>query len=397
MFGTSWRILRVGGIPIYVDLSWLFILALATLTFAQSYPPLMHVVFGNVPALPPSVYWTMGLITALSFFVCILLHELGHAFVGRALGTPIRGITLFLFGGVAELGDEPPAPSSEFLMAIAGPVVSLALAVTLGSLAVAGSLLKWPPEVLLILGWLAFINSTVLIFNLIPAFPLDGGRVLRSLLWAASGDVRSATYWTALLGRVFAAVLIALGVLQFFRGFWMDGVWLALIGLFLNGAARSGYEQVVVRQALKGAAVRSFMNPRPIAVEPSLDLRHLVEDYIYRHHHKAFPVVSGDHLEGLVDTRALAQVPRGEWDRHTVGEVMRHDLAAITVSPDADALQALAKLRRSASNRLLVAEGGRLVGIVGLKDLLDFINLRMELEGDGAPGRAADGADVEQP
>jgi Zn-dependent protease/CBS domain-containing protein len=382
MFGTRWQLLRLRGIPVYIDASWLLILALLTLTFARDFPALLHANFPDVPHVAPAVYWLMGLVTALAFFACILLHEFGHALVGRALGTPIRGITLFLFGGVAELGDESNSARNEFLMAFAGPLVSLFLAVTLGVLTAVGYHLGWPAPLLLVLGYLAFVNATVLVFNLIPAFPLDGGRILRAALWALTGNVRSATYWTALLGRLFAALLIAFGVVQFFWGNWFGGVWTALIGLFLNSAARSSYEQVVVREALAGAPVRRFMNAAPIAVPPSLDLRHLVDDYVYRHHHRAFPVVSDGHLEGLVDTRALARVPPGEWDRHTVGEVMRHDLDALTVSPDADALDALAKFKRNATNRLLVAEGDRLVGIIALKDLLRFLDLRVELEGD---------------
>jgi Zn-dependent protease/CBS domain-containing protein len=377
MFGTRWKLIRLRGIPVYIDASWLLILALLTLTFARNFPVLLEANFPGVPHLAPATYWVLGLVTALAFFVCILLHEFGHALVGRAFGTPIRGITLFLFGGVAELG-------SEFLMAAAGPLVSLVLAVAFTALTAAGSMLAWPAAMLLVLGYLAFINATVLVFNLIPAFPLDGGRILRALLWGLTGNVRRATYWAALAGRLFAGLLIAFGVLQFFWGNWFGGVWTVLIGLFLNSAARGSYEQVVVREALAGAPVRRFMNAAPITVPPSLDLRHLVDDYVYRHQYRAFPVVSDGHLEGLVDTRALARVPPGEWDRHTVSEVMRHDLDALTVSPDADALDALTKFKRNATNRLLVAEGDRLVGIIALKDLLRFLDLRIELEGTAA-------------
>ncbi len=387
MFGTRWRILRVRGIPIYVDLSWLIILALLTLTFAQAFPILMHDYLGAVPPQQPWMYWVMGLITAVAFFVCILLHELGHALVGRAEGTPISGITLFLFGGVAELGEEPTSAGYEFLMAAAGPLVSLLLAVALGFLAGAGDLLHWPPTLVLILGYLAFINGMVLVFNLIPAFPLDGGRILRSILWGILGDLRSATYWSALCGRLFAGILIAIGVVQFFWGNWLGGIWTGLIGLFLHNAATSGYQQVLIRQTLEGAPVRSFMNTHPIVVPPSLDLQHLVEDYVYRHHHKAFPVVVGDHLEGLVDTQALMEVPRTEWDRHTVGEVMRHDLDRLTISPNADAYQALNKLRQTHAKRLLVTEGDHLVGIVGLKDLMNFLDLKLALEGGARAAR----------
>ena len=249
----------------------------------------------------------------------------------------------------------------------------------------------WPPAVVLVLGYLAFINLLVLAFNLIPAFPLDGGRVLRSILWGVTGNLRRSTYLASRAGQAFAWLLILWGIVQFFSGNWLGGIWSGLIGLFLNGAAQGSYQQVLVRKALEGEHVRRFMNPQPIVVPPSLDLRHWVEDYVYHLHHKAFPVSANGHLEGLISTKALSKVPRGEWEQRTVGEVMQRDLAKLSVSPDADALVALEKMQRGAT-RLLVTEGDRLVGILSLSDLLRFLSLKMELEGsdesDAAAGRS---------
>jgi len=232
----------------------------------------------------------------------------------------------------------------------------------------------------IVLGYLALINSLVSAFNLIPAFPLDGGRVLRSILWKATGSLRRATYWSARIGRGFATVLVAWGVLNFFAGNWLGGIWIGLIGLFLNNAAEASYQQVLVRQVLAGRPILSFMNPNPINVPPLLDLQRWVEDYVYRYHHKAFPVVSNSRLEGFIETQALANLPRAEWERHTVAELMRRDLAAITVSPQADTLEVLTKMQRNGSSRLLVTEGDRLVGIITLTDLLEFLSLKNELE-----------------
>jgi Zn-dependent protease/CBS domain-containing protein len=374
MFGARWRLFRLLGIPISVDASWLIILALIVWSlsgiFHEQYPEL-HAVN----------YWVMGAVTALAFFACIVLHELGHAVVARSFGMPIRGITLFLFGGVAELEGEPPSAHSEFLMAAAGPFVSLILAVLFGSLAMVGNASGWTAEVVGVLAYLGWINGTVLVFNLIPAFPLDGGRVFRSILWGVTGNLRRSTRWASLVGRGFAFVLIALGVAQFFFGNMVGGIWTALIGLFLNNAARSSYQQIVVQEALRGEPVRLFMNREPIFVPPSLDLRHLVEDYMYRYHRKVFPVASDGHLEGIVSTRDLSKYPREEWPRHTVGEVMEHDLASATIPPDADALQALSKMQRTGRSRLLVTDGDHLVGIVSLKDLLRFLDQKIELQG----------------
>jgi CBS domain-containing protein len=300
---------------------------------------------------------------------------------------PIGGITLFLFGGVSELGDEPTSARTEFLMAVAGPIVSAVLAVVFWVVAAAGYHGGWPHPVVIVLGYLATINTMVLLFNMIPAFPLDGGRVLRSILWAATGDVRRATRWASHAGQGFAWLLIVWGVLQFFSHAWVGGLWSALIGMFLNNAAKGGYQQVLIRQALRGESVRHFMNPDPISVSPSIDLSHWVEDYVYRQHHKVYPVVTNGHLEGCVETQALTQIPRAEWDRHTVGEVMRRDLASFTLPPGADALEAFTKMARSGLGRLLITEGDHLIGIIALKDLLRFLNLKLELE--GPPGGAS--------
>ena len=365
------------GIPISVDASWLIILALVTWSLAVQ-------VFPQEPALAGlsrSTFWLMGLVTALAYFICILLHELGHSVVGRALGMPVRGITLFLFGGVSELGAEPASAGSEFLMAVAGPLVSAVLAIIFWIVQAVASQSGWWPPLVVVLYWLAWINTVVLLFNLVPAFPLDGGRVLRSILWGLQGNLRRATRWACYLGQGFAWLMIAAAVMfVFVAGDLVGGIWLGLIGLFLNNAAKSSYQQVIVRQALQGEPVRRFMNREPIVVPSALDLRHWVEDYVYRYHRKTFPVAADGHLEGFITTQDLAVYPRDEWDRHTVGEVMRRDFAGVTIRPDADALQALGQMQRTGFSRLLVTEGEHLVGIVSLKDLLRFLHLKIELE-----------------
>ncbi len=384
MPGRSIRVARIAGIPVGISPLWLVMVGLITWSLGAGYYP------SEVDGISAVASYALGLASALLLFLSILAHEFGHALVARRRGVEIEEIDLWLLGGVARMRGRPHSAGDEIRFALAGPAVTAGFSLVFGGLALALPS-SAPAALRALVAYQAEINLLILGFNLIPAFPLDGGRILRSVLWGATGNVRSATYWTSLLGRLFAALLIAFGVFQFFLGNWFGGVWMALIGLFLNSAARSGYEQVVVREALAGAPVRRFMSTEPVAVPPSLDLRHLVDDFVYRHHHRAFPVVADGPLEGRVDTRALAQVPRGEWERHTVGEVMRHDLDALTVSPDADALDALAKFKRNATNRLLVAEGDRLVGIIALKDLLRFLDLRIELEGDAAERRKVEG------
>jgi len=383
MFGTRWQLFRLFGIPVFLDFSWLIILALLTMTLAGLFPVLVQQYYPQIAAAQsPYLYWAVGLLTAVLFFGCVLLHEFGHALVARQQGMHIRGITLFLFGGVAEIGDEPRTAGNEFLMAIAGPAVTVVLAIASAALAGIGYANGWPPIVVIMFGYLASINVLILAFNLVPAFPLDGGRVLRSILWGATGNLRQATYWASLAGRAFAWFLIIWGLLQLFGGNWIGGIWLGLIGLFLNNAAQTGYQQVLIRQALRGEPVRRFMNPQPIVVPPWLDLRTWVEDYVYQHQRKTFPVASNGHLEGVIETAALAEIPRAEWPQHTVGELMKRDFASRSIRPETDAVEALSRMSRTGASRLLVTEGDRLIGILSLKDLLRFLNLKLELEGE---------------
>jgi Zn-dependent protease/CBS domain-containing protein len=374
MFGARWRLFRLLGIPISLDISWIIILILMTANLVSLFSD-------ELRGLSYYEYIGLALVTAVAFFACIVLHELGHAVVARATGLPIRGITLFIFGGVAELSEEPKSAGGEFVMAIAGPLVSAVLGGAFWLLYAVGDAAGWPGPALVALRYLGWINLALLGFNLVPAFPLDGGRVLRSILWGATGKLRQSTYWASLLGRGFAWLLILVGVLAIVRGDW-SGLWLGLIGLFMNNAAKGSYQQVLVREALGGEPVRRFMNPQPVVVPPETDLRRFVEDYVYRYHRKAFPVGAEGRLEGYVSTQALSEIARAEWDAHTVGEVMERDLKPVSIRPDDDALKALGKMQRTGLSRLLVVEDGRLVGIVSLKDLLRFLQLKLELEGD---------------
>ena len=384
MFTARFQLFRVHGIPIRVDLSWLIILALLTLGLTNLYA---H----DVPQMSEGSCWAMGLATALAFFACIVLHELGHALVARHLEIPLNGITLFLLGGVSELEGEPKSAGNEFWMAIAGPFVSGVLAGIFWGLLTLGGIYDWPAAAEVFCFYLAWINVTVLCFNLVPAFPLDGGRVLRSVFWAVSGNLRRATEWASMIGQGFAWLLIGCGIFLFFTppnelflgflvGGFFNGLLLVLVGLFINNAARASYQQVLIKQALRGERVRRFMTSEPIVVSPAENLRHWVEDYVYRYHHKAFPVVSDGHVEGIISTGMLTDFPREDWDAHTVSEVMRTDVEPISVTPDTDAVEALERIQHTGSSRLLVIEGGQLVGLVSLKDLLHFLQLKLELQ-----------------
>jgi Zn-dependent protease/predicted transcriptional regulator len=377
MDGTRIRVLRVRGIPVYVDLSWLIVLALVTLTLAGEFSASLR-----EQGFDPPTYqvWGMALIAAVGFFVCIVLHELGHALVGRASGMPIGGITLFLFGGVAELRREPPSAGSEFRMAVAGPMVTLVLVAIFWSATLLGAVIDLPAAVVLVLHYLAYINLAVLVFNLVPAFPLDGGRIFRATLWAFTGDLRRATAWASAVGRGFGWLLAGIGLLELFAGLFLPGIWLIFIGMFLARLARQSYESVVVRETLADQPVSKFMSRHPITVAPEVTLQELVDDYVYRHHRKAFPVTSNGHVEGIVTAQSLQTVPREDWDRHTVAEIMDRDIEKIAVRSDTNAVNALERMQRSGSSRLLVMENDELAGVVSIRDLIDYLDLRLSME-----------------
>jgi Zn-dependent protease/CBS domain-containing protein len=379
MFGRRFQLFKIFGFQISVDPSWFVIFALVSWSLAVQYFP------GLREDLVPATAWVMGVAGALLFFASIVLHEVSHALMARRYGLPIKGITLFIFGGVAEMTDEPPTPQAEFMVAVAGPIATVLITAVAFVVATVGSGLGWPFAVTGVAQVVALLNGMLALFNIVPAFPLDGGRMMRSLLWHWKDNLRWATRVTSSIGSVFGAVLIGVGVMLLLftdssGGGWINGIWFALIGLFLRNAARMSYQQLLLRRALEGEPVSRFMQPDPVAVPRAVSVKELVEDYVYRHHYKLFPVVDGDRLVGCVTTREVKGLPREEWDRQTVGSIATACTPENAVDPATDAMQALGTMSRNGISRLMVVDGGRLVGILTLKDLLKFFSLKMELE-----------------
>ncbi len=375
MFGRRFELFQLFGFAVRVDMSWFLVAILITWSLATGYFP------STYPDLAPRVYWAMGLVGALGLFASVVLHELAHSLVARRHGVEMRGITLFLFGGVAEMTDEPPSAKVEFLVAIAGPIASVLIAVFSFALFVLGQGASWPVAILGVVGYLALINGMLVAFNLIPAFPLDGGRVLRSILWRWKGNLRWATRVCSRIGSGFGVFLIALGVFSILVGGLANGLWwFILLGLFLRMAAQMSYQQLLLRRVLEGEPVHRFMQAAPVTVPRAIPVQELVDDYVYRHHFKMFPVVDDGRLVGCVSTRAIKGLPREEWPRQSAGAIAAPCGPDNTVSPDEDAMAALAKMSRSGASRLMVVEGDRLVGILALKDLLQFFALKVELE-----------------
>ena len=387
MFGKTITLFRIFGFAVRIDLSWLIILVLVVSSLAQGVFP------EEQKGLAVSTYWVMGLVAAGGLFLSIVAHELCHSLVARRYGLPMNGITLFMLGGVAEMSDEPPTPKAEFMMAAAGPISSLIIAAIFIAAARFGARHGWPGTAVTVLRWIGVINAILAVFNMIPGFPLDGGRILRSIFWYFGHDLRKATHIASRVGMGFGLFLIALGILDLLLRNPVSGMWWVLIGMFLRGAARQSYQQVLIRQAFKGEPVRRFINPNPVTVPSSLPVEALVDQYIYTHHYKMFPVVDEDRLLGCVTTRKIRGVPRAEWPRLTVGDVLEVCSKENTVPAGADAMEVLAQMSRQQASRLLVVEDGRLAGIVSLKDMLKFLSLKLELEQGGPDSSAGGGAD----
>ncbi|MGB6043946.1 MAG: site-2 protease family protein, partial [Pirellulales bacterium] len=292
MFGHRITLFRLMGFAVRVDASWIVIALVVTWTLATGVFP--HYYKG----LPNATYWWMGVGGMLGLFASIVFHELSHSLVARQFGIEMKGITLFIFGGVAEMENEPPNPKSEFLMAIAGPLASYFLCAALYGAVVLGSTLGWAVPVLATLRYVAYMNGILATFNLIPAFPLDGGRVLRAILWGWKNNVRWATRVTSQMGSAFGTVLIMLGILSILRGLLLSGMWWCLIGIFVRGAAAMSYQQLVIRKALEGESVRRFMSTDVVTVPASLSVADFVDDYVYQYHHKMFPVIDDGQLLG---------------------------------------------------------------------------------------------------
>ncbi|HEU4685365.1 MAG TPA: site-2 protease family protein [Nitrospira sp.] len=372
MFGRTLTLFRLFGFQVQVDMSWLVLAFLIIWSLATGYFPVEY------ENLSPPLYWWMAVMAAAGLFASLVFHELAHSLVARRFGIPISGITLFIFGGVAHMEDEPPDPKSEFVMAVAGPLSSLFLAALLYLLFQSGRAVGWPEPLTGIAEYLALMNILLALFNMIPAFPLDGGRALRAALWAWRGNLRWATRLASGFGSGFGIVLMAVGALSFLSDRLLEGFWYVLIGFFLTTAARQAYSGVLVRSALHGEPVRRFMSRDPVTVPPNLSLQAFIDEYLHHYLYDMFPVSRDLAVLGCVTSKQVGGIPRTEWERTTVGDVMTPCSARNTVQADTDAAQALAQMNQTGLSRLLVLEGNRLVGVLVLKDLMTLIALRME-------------------
>lgn len=390
MTETRQRTGPLGGFPLFtilgfeirLNLSWLLLGLLITWTLAEGFFPQRY------PDLGAHARWWMGVAGAVGVFFSIVFHELSHSLVGRRFGMPVGGITLFVFGGIAELRHEPKTPYTEFLMAAAGPLSSLVLA---GVFFVADNLaqrLGWPLPVVGVLHYMSVINVVLAVFNLVPAYPLDGGRMFRAALWAWRKDVREATRIASRVGSYFGLALMVLGVLGFLAGDIVGGMWSFLIGAFLRGAAMTSYRQLLTRQFLEGKTVGDLMNHRPVSVGTSITLREFLEQYVYRTPQVLYPVVDDSHLVGCVKVSQVKAIPREFRGDRTIADIVSPCSEENTVSPDDNAAELLSgMLVPGVIDRKIVEREGRLVGTISLQDLRNIMALKLELESESTRER----------
>ena len=357
---------RIGGVEVRINWSWLVIFALIVWTLADGVFPSTN------PGLSGNTHLAMAIVAALLFVVSILLHELGHAWEARREGLEVDGITLWLFGGVSQFKGGFPSAGAEFRIAIAGPLVSLVLGVFFVLIAIAGL----PSAVDGVAAWLGYINLALLVFNLIPALPLDGGRVLRAALWQSKGDLAWATRVGTDIGRVFGYLFIGLGLAMFIFQGSFSGAWLAFIGWFLLQAATAEARYIATEAALHGLRVRDLMVRDPVTVDGDLTVGQFMDEVARSRRFTTYPVVDGGRPIGLLAFGSVAALPRSEWDSRRVREAMLPLDRVPQLTEDETAIDALTALSSPTSNRGLVVENEHLAGLLSITDLTRALELR---------------------
>jgi Zn-dependent protease len=364
------EIVRVWGIPVRVHLSWLLVFGLVTWSLAAGYFP------GEYPGWTPVSYWAIGAVTALVFFASILIHELGHSWVARRNGIPIQSITLFVFGGMARISREPEAPGVEFRTAVAGPVTSFVLA---GLFAGAWQVFRDVPLLAAPAIWLARINFLVAVFNLVPGFPLDGGRLFRAVVWRVTGSFRRASRIASFTGQLVAFALIGWGILTVMGGNVIGGMWLAFIGWFLQNAAAHSHAEASLRAVLREVTVAQAMTPDCRRIEREASLERIVREQVLGAGRRCFTVTEGGRLTGLLTLHEIKAVPQERWAKVTAAEVMTPAEKVTAIESKADLLTALERMDDAGVAQMPVLADGELVGMIGREQILHYVRVRGEL------------------
>lgn len=377
----SFKLGSIFGFEIRVDLSWLLIFFLILWTLTVDLFPF------NFPGLSNATYIVMGVSGTILFFTSLLLHEISHSLVAKTKDIPVEGITLFAFGGVSRTRIDAETPGDEFQIAVVGPLTSLALSGIFALVSYIGENAGWDVAVTGVAAYLSWINLVLAIFNLLPGFPLDGGRLFRSAVWKFTNNIQTATRVASIGGRILGFSLIAFGFWQLFSPIpnLIGGLWLILIGWFLNNAAAASYRELVLRTMLEGSRVREVMTIKPETVPADLTLQELMDNYFFNRYYESFPVMEDGHPIGMITLNQLKEVRRQNWSQRTVKEMMI-PLKEISVSPQQDIAKTLTQMREARSRRLLVIDNGNLAGIISSTDISNWLQRQQEF-GDSLPAK----------
>lgn len=367
------KILTLFGIEISIHYSWFIILALVTYSLAFSYFPF------QLPNQPNSTYWLMGTVSALLLFLSVLLHELAHSIVAKKGKLKVDKIVLFLFGGVSQIAEEPKSAKEEFKMAFAGPLVSFILAGIFGIIWLFILIPLGSRIVSSVFGYLAIINLILGVFNLLPGFPLDGGRMLRAYWWNKTKDLQRATLVATNVGKGLSVLMIVLGAFQVFAGNFIGGVWFVFIGFFLRQAAEAGYQRVVVRDLLAGTKVKDLMSQHPICVSPEMTISQLVDEYFMKYRFTSFPVCRSGQVLGIITLNSVKGIPRENWREKTIQSAVTKIPDEFVLHPDDEAVEAMRKIITSDLGRLPVVDGDQVVGILSRKDIMNLLVVKADL------------------
>jgi Zn-dependent protease len=380
MFASSFLLLKLFGIEIRINPGWAVIATLVAWSLAQGTFPELYA------GLDTQSYWAMALAAVVGLGVSIIIHELAHSLVAARFGTPVSSITLFMFGGVAALEQEPRAPIPELLMALAGPAMSLVLSGLFFGASIAVGGIDQLPVLAGVLHYLALLNLVLAIFNLVPAFPMDGGRALRATIWSATGDIRKATMRASQVGKYIGTGFMLAGLLAVLTGNLLAGIWWVLIGGFIRASAIGAFLNARIETVLDGLPVARFMTLAPDTVSSDLTLADFVENHLYKFGHDMFPVLTAGKPVGTIGLGEVRLIPPDAWPKTLTGNVMTPLTPLRIISADEPAMNALIQMQKNGLNRLLVTDHETLLGVIVLKDLMDLLSMKLALEPAG--GRA---------
>ncbi len=373
MLRSSIKLFKIFGIEIRLDYSWFIIFALLIYYFGFSYFPAI------LPGLNTGFTAIITLVTVLLFFFSILFHEVSHSIVAKKMGIPVSRISLFIFGGMSEIEKEPDKPTTELLMSIAGPIFSLFLGVIF---VIIWYLTRKIAAISLPAGYLAFVNLALGIFNLLPGYPLDGGRVLRSIIWKTTKNLKRATFIASTIGRVVGFIMIAVGIYFIFTNNFINGIWLAFIGWFVQSSAYLSYRQLIFDTSIKGFKVKDIMNENMVIVKNDITIRDLVNNYFMKYKYGIFPVVEdleNKKLTGFISIHDIKSIPREEWNSTRGSDIVEEVTEKEIIDGDAEANEAIKQMSKFNLNHLFILSDKKLKGMITKSDIMQFIKLYTEL------------------